>query len=146
MLCYASSGDLSIAYQVIGDGERVLATVLFTDVVRSTERAGELGDRRRRELLDRHDAVAAAKLERFEGHTIKSLGDGLLATFDGPARTIRCACAIVDTLADLGLELRAGIHTGECERQGQRCALVKGRPRRVATVRSGARHVAKRPC
>jgi class 3 adenylate cyclase len=99
-------------------GERVLATVLFTDVVRSTERAAELGDRRWRELLDRHDAVAAAELERFEGHTIKSLGDGLLATFDGPARAIRCAHAVVDALAGLGLELRAGIHTGECERRG----------------------------
>ena len=99
-------------------GERVLATVLFTDVVRSTERAAELGDRRWRELLDRHDAVVAAELERFGGHAVKSLGDGLLATFDGPARAIRCARAVVDALAGLGLELRAGIHTGECERRG----------------------------
>jgi class 3 adenylate cyclase len=96
----------------------VLTTVLFTDVVRSTERAAELGDRRWRELLDRHDAVAAAELERFGGHPVKSLGDGLLATFDGPARAIRCAHAVVDALAGLGLELRAGIHTGECERRG----------------------------
>ena len=99
-------------------GERVLATVLFTDLVGSTERAAELGDRRWRELLDRHDAVATAELERFDGRVVKSLGDGLLATFDGPARAIRCARAIVDALAALGLELRAGIHTGECERRG----------------------------
>jgi class 3 adenylate cyclase len=99
-------------------GERVLTTVLFTDVVRSTERAAELGDGRWRELLDRHDAVSAAELERFGGHVVKSLGDGLLATFDGPARAVRCARAVVEALAGLGLELRAGIHTGECERRG----------------------------
>jgi class 3 adenylate cyclase len=99
-------------------GERVLATILFTDVVRSTERAAELGDRRWRELLDRHDAVTAVELNRFGGHAIKSLGDGLLATFDGPARAIRCARAIMGALAGLGLEVRAGIHTGECERRG----------------------------
>jgi class 3 adenylate cyclase len=99
-------------------GERVLATVLFTDIVGSTERAAEIGDQRWRELLDRHDAVVAAELERFRGRVIKTLGDGLLATFDGPARAIRCARAIVDALTGLGLELRAGIHTGECERRG----------------------------
>ncbi len=98
--------------------ERVLATILFTDVVRSTERAAALGDSRWGELLDRHDAIAAAELARFGGRAIKSLGDGLLATFDGPARAIRCAQAMMDALSGLELELRAGIHTGECERRG----------------------------
>jgi len=98
--------------------ERVLTTLLFTDVVGSTDRAAQLGDRRWRELLDRHDATVRRQLERFQGNEIKTIGDGFLATFDGPARAIRCACAIRDALRPLGLELRAGLHTGEVERRG----------------------------
>jgi class 3 adenylate cyclase len=100
------------------DIDRVLTTVLFTDIVGSTERAGEVGDRRWRDLLDHHDEMARKKLERFRGHLVKTTGDGLLATFDGPARAVRCACAIRDAIADLGVELRAGVHTGEVERRG----------------------------
>jgi class 3 adenylate cyclase/pimeloyl-ACP methyl ester carboxylesterase len=95
--------------------DRALATVLFTDIVGSTERAAELGDRRWRELLEKHDAAVRLELQRFEGREVKHTGDGFLATFDGPARGIRCASAIRDALAPVGLEVRSGVHTGECE-------------------------------
>jgi class 3 adenylate cyclase len=95
--------------------DRVLATVLFTDIVGSTERATELGDRRWRELLDEHHRLVRAELERARGKEIRISGDGFLATFDGPARAIRCACAIRDAVRGLGLEVRAGLHTGEIE-------------------------------
>ena len=95
--------------------DRVLATVLFTDIVGSTERAAELGDRRWRELLDEHHRLVRAELERARGKEIRISGDGFLATFDGPARAIRCACAIRDAVRGLGLEVRAGLHTGEIE-------------------------------
>jgi class 3 adenylate cyclase len=95
--------------------DRVLATVLFTDIVGSTERAGELGDSRWRELLERHNALVCEQVERFDGRPVKSTGDGFLATFDGPAKAIRCACAISGDVRRLGIEVRAGIHTGECE-------------------------------
>jgi class 3 adenylate cyclase len=97
------------------DGDRVLATVLFTDIVGSTGLVAELGDRRWRDLLDSHDALARHAVERFRGRVIKTTGDGLLATFDGPARGIRSACAIRDGLRGLGVEMRAGLHTGEIE-------------------------------
>jgi class 3 adenylate cyclase/pimeloyl-ACP methyl ester carboxylesterase len=96
--------------------DRVLATVLFTDLVDSTRQAAALGDRRWRELLVTHDAVVREELERFRGRAVKFTGDGVLATFDGPARAIRCAFAIRDALPALGLEVRAGLHTGEIER------------------------------
>jgi len=99
--------------------ERALATVLFTDIVGSTERAVEVGDARWRELLQRHDAMVRAELIRHRGREIKTFGDGFLATFDGPARAIRCACAIREHSCGLGLEVRAGIHTGECELIGE---------------------------
>src|SRR5438067_2093811 len=99
--------------------ERALATVLFTDIVGSTERAVEVGDARWRELLERHDAMVRAELARHRGREIKTVGDGFLATFDGPARAIRCACAIRERCRALGLEVRAGIHTGECELIGE---------------------------
>jgi pimeloyl-ACP methyl ester carboxylesterase len=98
--------------------DRVLATVLFTDIVDSTRRAAEAGDRRWRDMIARHDELTRRQIERFRGREIKTLGDGFLATFDGPARGIECAAAIRDGLRPLGLELRAGLHTGECELAG----------------------------
>ncbi|TMK99810.1 MAG: adenylate/guanylate cyclase domain-containing protein [Actinobacteria bacterium] len=98
--------------------DRVLATVLFTDIVDSTRRAAELGDRAWRALLDRHDALVRAQLELFCGREVKHTGDGFLASFDGPARAIRCASAVVEEARELGVELRAGLHAGECELRG----------------------------
>jgi class 3 adenylate cyclase len=98
--------------------ERILATVLFTDIVGSTARAAELGDSRWRGLLDAHDELVARQLERFRGRLVKSTGDGILATFDGPARAINCARAIRDGVRALGLEITAGLHTGEVEVRG----------------------------
>jgi class 3 adenylate cyclase len=95
--------------------DRVLATVLFTDIVRSTEMAASLGDERWRDLLARHHKAVRAELARFRGREIDNAGDGFLASFDGPARAVRCASAIISSLRDLGLEVRAGVHTGECE-------------------------------
>jgi pimeloyl-ACP methyl ester carboxylesterase len=98
--------------------DRVLATVLFTDIVGSTERAAVLGDRRWRELLDDHDAAVRRALARFRGREVKTTGDGFLATFDGPARAVRCASAVVEAVRALGLDVRAGVHTGEVELMG----------------------------
>ncbi len=95
--------------------ERVLATVLFTDIVGSTAKAAELGDRAWRELLERHHAVIRRQLVRFRGAELDIAGDGFFARFDGPARAIRCADAITESVRELGLEIRAGLHTGECE-------------------------------
>jgi pimeloyl-ACP methyl ester carboxylesterase len=95
--------------------DRVLATVLFTDLVGSTEQAKKLGDRRWRELLERHHTLVRQQLDRFNGREMDTAGDGFLATFDGPARAIRCGYAIESGLRGLGLEVRAGVHTGECE-------------------------------
>jgi class 3 adenylate cyclase len=95
--------------------DRVLATVMFTDIVGSTRRAAELGDRRWRELLEGHEAVVRRELERHRGTEVKTTGDGFLATFDGPARAISCARAIAEAVRPLGIEIRAGLHTGECE-------------------------------
>jgi len=97
------------------DADRVLCTIVFTDIVDSTRRAADIGDRRWRGLLDDHDAMVRGQLERFRGRPIKNTGDGVFATFDGPARAIRCAGAIRDGARRLGLEIRAGLHTGECE-------------------------------
>jgi len=98
--------------------DRVLATVLFTDIVGSTERAVELGDRRWRDVLATHDAAVRRELERFRGREVDTAGDGFLAAFDGPARAVRCAMAAGEAVRDLGVEIRAGIHTGECELDG----------------------------
>ncbi|MEI7779204.1 MAG: adenylate/guanylate cyclase domain-containing protein [Actinomycetes bacterium] len=100
--------------------DRVLATVLFTDIVDSTRRADELGDRRWRELVEEHHRIVRRELERFRGREIDTAGDGFLAAFDGPARALRAAQAIVDSVQPLGLELRAGVHTGECEALGEK--------------------------
>ena len=99
--------------------DRVLATVMFTDIVGSTERAAELGDRRWRELLERHDVLVRAHLELFGGREVKTTGDGFLAAFDGPAKAIRCASAINQEVGKLGIATRAGVHTGECEQRGE---------------------------
>jgi class 3 adenylate cyclase len=100
------------------DTDRILATVLFTDVVASTERAAEAGDRRWRELLDAHDEIGAREVERFRGRRVKTLGDGMLAVFDGPARAVRCAETVRDALGELDVDMRAGVHVGECEVRG----------------------------
>jgi class 3 adenylate cyclase len=111
--------------------DRVLVTVLFTDIVGSTERAAAVGDRRWRELLDGYLDTARRQLERFRGKEVDVAGDGLFAIFDGPARAIRCACAIRDAVQQLGLEVRTGLHTGECQVAG---AKVSG-----IAVHTGAR-------
>ncbi len=98
--------------------ERVLTTVLVSDIVGSTERAAALGDHRWGALLDEHDRTVRGQLYRFRGHEITTTGDGFLASFDGPARAIRCAEAIRDSIARLGIALRLGLHTGECEIRG----------------------------
>ena len=98
--------------------DRVLATVLFTDIVHSTRRAAEMGDRDWHALLDAHDAIVRSQLSRFRGREVNSTGDGFLATFDGPQRAIRCAMAIRDAVQALGIQVRAGLHTGECEIRG----------------------------
>jgi class 3 adenylate cyclase len=119
--------------------ERVLTTVLFTDIVDSTSMAADLGDRRWRELLEAHHATVRAQLARYSGREVRSTGDGFFATFDGPARAIACAHKTIDALDDLGLEIRAGIHTGEVE-------LIDNRIEGLA-VHIGARVAAEaKPC
>ena len=108
-------GEFLTGVRPIHDADRILATVLFTDIVGSTERAAALGDRAWRNLLERHHQVVRRELERFRGREIDTAGDGFLAAFDGPARAIRSACAIRDAVREFGIELRAGLHTGECE-------------------------------
>jgi class 3 adenylate cyclase len=98
--------------------DRVLATVLFTDIVDSTRRAAEIGDRDWHALLDAHDAIVRVQLNRFRGREVSTSGDGFLAMFDGPQRAIRCAMAIRDAVQALGIQVRAGLHTGECEVRG----------------------------
>ena len=99
----------------VPEPDRVLATVLFTDIVGSTAKAAELGDARWRELLGQHHALIRRQLERFQGYELDTAGDGFFARFDGPARAVRCAYSITGAVRDLGLEIRAGLHTGECE-------------------------------
>jgi class 3 adenylate cyclase len=98
--------------------ERILATVLFTDIVESTQSMSDLGDERWRTLLDRHDAEAADLIELHRGRFVKSTGDGLLATIDGPGRAVKCACTFVDKAMSIGIRIRAGLHTGEIENRG----------------------------
>jgi class 3 adenylate cyclase len=96
-------------------GRQWPATVLFTNIVGSTSKLAEFGDRRWKELLQQHHAVVRRQLVRFAGREIDTAGDGFFASFDGPARAIRCACAITESVRELGLDVRAGLHTGECE-------------------------------
>jgi class 3 adenylate cyclase len=116
-----------------GDPTRMLTTLLFTDVVGSTDRVAAIGDRAWRTVLDRHDEAVRRQLGRFSGHEEKLTGDGMLATFDGPARAIRCGAAIRDAARQIGLEVRVGIHTGEVERRGTELAGI-------------AVHLARRVC
>jgi len=104
--------------------ERVLATVLFTDIVGSTHRAGQLGDEKWRDLLDRHDQIVRRQIQRFGGHEVNTTGDGFVATFNSPGRAIECGLAIGESLSGSGIEVRAGVHTGEVEVRGQDIAGV----------------------
>ncbi len=115
--------------------DRVLATVLFTDIVTSTEHAVRLGDRRWRDLQERHHALVRRELDRHRGREVDTAGDGFLATFDGPARAIRCAKAISEGVRELGLEVRAGLHTGEVELRGEAVSGI--------AVHTGARVMAQ---
>ena len=118
--------------------DSVLATVLFTDIVSSTERAAELGDRNWRELLERHHLLVRRELARYRGEEKDTAGDGFFATFDGPARAIRCAQAVVEGVRELGLEIRAGVHTGECElHEGKVAGLAVVIGSRVAAAAEG---------
>jgi class 3 adenylate cyclase len=102
----------------VHEADRVLATVLFTDIVGSTEKAAALGDRAWRDVVERHHEIARREVERHRGRAVDFAGDGLLATFDGPARAIRCARAIGEAVRAVGIEIRAGLHTGEIELAG----------------------------
>src|SRR5919204_2405592 len=108
----------------IREADRVLATVLFTDIVGSTEQATKLGDRGWRDVLEQHHAAVRRELARWRGREIDTAGDGFLATFDGPARAIRCGFAVADDARRRGLEVRAGVHTGECELLGDKVAGI----------------------
>ncbi len=110
---FAWTDEQIASWEAAQDADRVLASVLFTDVVDSTGRAAALGDRRWRRLIDRHDRVARAEVDRFHGRLVKTTGDGVLATFDAPTRALRCAFALMGSLDDAGLGIRAAIHTGE---------------------------------
>jgi class 3 adenylate cyclase len=112
---YVWSDQQIKSLQAAENADRILASVLFTDIVDSTGRAAALGDRRWRQLLDRHDRISHAEVDRFRGRLIKSTGDGILATFDTPTRAIQCAVRIVDGLAESEIRIRAGIHTGEIQ-------------------------------
>ncbi len=121
--------------------DRVLSTVLFTDIVGSTERAVGLGDRRWHRLLDEHDDLMRREVERFEGHVVELSGDGLLVTFPRPAKAIRCAVALTEAIRTLGLEVRAGLHTGEIELRGDRVAGIAVHIAARVTAQAGAGEV-----
>ena len=121
--------------QPVREPDRMLATVLFTDIVGSTEKAVELGDARWRQLLQQHHGLIRRQLNRFQGREVDTAGDGFFASFDGPARAIRCACAIAEAVRELGMDVRAGLHTGECE-------VMNGKVGGIA-VHIGARVAAK---
>ena len=119
------------------DADRFLATVLFTDIVNGTAKAAELGDARWRTLIESHHAIVRRELARFRGTEVDTAGDGFFATFDGPARAVRCALEVRDAVRDLGIEIRAGVHTGECElianKTGGIAVIIGSRVREQAT-------------
>ena len=117
-LIFDEVGEFLTGTRPVIDIDRVLVSVLFTDIVGSTERASSLGDQRWRSLLDRHDQIVREQLRIFRGREVNTTGDGFVASFDGPARAIRCGQAIIDATSSLGIELRIGLHTGECEVRG----------------------------
>jgi len=119
-ICYAWAdvAEFLTGKRPVVEVERILTTVLFTDIVGSTELAAMLGDRRWRSLLDAHDGAVRKQFRRFRGTEINTTGDGFVASFDGPARAIRCAKAITEATEELGVQLRLGMHTGECEVRG----------------------------
>jgi class 3 adenylate cyclase len=142
MVIVPHRGDLVVAVEPgsylaerAGGGDRILATVLFTDIAESTKRASQLGDQRWRELLEAHDLSVRRQVAAHGGRVLKSMGDGHLATFDGPARAIRGGCALGRDAESLGLRLKVGVHTGECERMGDDVAGM--------AVHIGARVLAK---
>jgi class 3 adenylate cyclase len=143
MICLSTEIPDEVERFVAGEAipevpESVLATVLFTDIVGSTEKAAELGDRSWRELLESHNAVVRRELTRYRGEEKDTAGDGFFATFDGPARAIRCAQAVVESVGELGLEVRAGVHTGECElHEGKVAGLAVVIGARVAAAAGG---------
>ena len=114
--------------------KRFLATVVFTDIVGSTDIASELGDRRWRELLARHHAIVRRELKRFRGREIDTAGDGFFATFDAPIDGIRCASAAAKAVQQLGIDIRAGIHVGECEQMGKKVGGIRLRAPARAVV------------
>lgn len=125
----------------VPETDRVLATVLFTDIVDSTRMAVEVGDQRWHELLDRHDRLAKQTVERHRGNFVKSTGDGILATFDGPGRAVRCALAFGAAAQQIGLPLRAGLHTGEIEVRGQDVGGIAVHAAARVMAHSGANEV-----
>jgi class 3 adenylate cyclase/pimeloyl-ACP methyl ester carboxylesterase len=108
----------------VSNPERSLATIMFTDIVSSTERAADVGDERWRALVERHDDILRTEIERWGGRPVKTLGDGFLAVFEGPAKAVRCARAMAEAVLPLGIEIRAGVHSGECERLGDDVAGI----------------------
>jgi class 3 adenylate cyclase/dihydrofolate reductase len=112
---FAWTGEQMRSWQAVQRVDRVLATILFTDIVGSTQKAAELGDQGWRRLLDRHDKAAREEVERYRGRFVKTTGDGILATFDAPTRALRCALGLNEALSALGIEIRSAIHTGEVE-------------------------------
>jgi class 3 adenylate cyclase/dihydrofolate reductase len=112
---FAWTGEQMRSWEAVRDVDRVLATVLFTDIVGSTQKAADLGDQAWRRLIDQHDKASRAEVERYKGRYVKSTGDGMLATFDAPTRALRCAFGLNEALRASGLEIRSAIHTGEIE-------------------------------
>jgi len=117
-MALAEIGEFLTGARPATEPDRVLATVLFTDIVKSTEKAAALGDRRWHELLDRHNMLVRQEIARWRGREVATQGDGFLALFDGPARAVRCAQSVVNSMRPLGLEVRCGLHCGECEKIG----------------------------
>lgn len=136
---YSWTSEQVRSLQAAQDIDRILATVLFTDIVDSSGRAAALGDRRWRQVLDQHDQLARVEVERWHGKFVKSTGDGILATFDTPTRAVRCAFGVADSLRPLNIDIRAGIHTGEVELRGDDVGGIAVHIAARALAESGAR-------